>query len=213
MGARRGARLAWRSVLAALLLALAGSAGAAAEHMPIAQRLGVSELRMGLYAHDVPVFNEGAGGVEAGANLAVEAVFQSPGVLRWLLAPRPFAQFSMNTAGETNFGGVGLAWTTPRWRDRIFGEFGLGYVLHDGVTELPSLRSSPDRQRLAEQRVIFGSRDLFRTTFAVGAELSPHWDAALVFEHLSHGQILHVGKNEGLDNFGLRVSYRPAPES
>ncbi len=28
-----------------------------------------------------------------------------------------------------------------------------------------------------------------------------------MYEHLSHGQILGDGRNQGLDNIGLRVSY------
>jgi lipid A 3-O-deacylase len=30
----------------------------------------------------------------------------------------------------------------------------------------------------------------------------------LIYEHLSHGQILGNGRNQGLDTLGLRVAYR-----
>lgn len=186
-------------------LAIIGAAGVAkAENWR--DPWGVDQLRLGVYAHDVDVLNEDAGGVEDGVNVAAEVVLDPIPGADWALKPRPYGQFSWNSAGGTNFGGFGLAWTTPR-ENRVFGEFGVGYVIHDGVTDLPQPASNPTRLRLAQTRVIFGSRDLFRTTFAVGVKLTARLDAALVFEHLSHGQILATGKNEGLDNLGLRLSY------
>ncbi len=186
-------------VLVSALVGLSAAAPAAAGDI-------LEEFRLGVFAHDV-AFNSGSGGVEDGVNIAAEAIFATPSFLEWAGSPEPYAHFSFNTEGETNFGSVGLAWDF-HLSERFFGEFGIGYALHDGVTELPPDPADPDRLRLADTRVIFGSRDVFRTTLAAGFRLTPRWDAALVFEHLSHGQILGDGKNEGLDNLGLRLSYR-----
>jgi lipid A 3-O-deacylase len=55
---------------------------------------------------------------------------------------------------------------------------------------------------------LLGSRDLFRTTFALEREFGPHWGAQLHYEHMSHGQILDQGRNQGLDYVGVRILRR-----
>ncbi len=194
------------AIAAAALAAMAGPAAA------FDRVLGLDEVRLGVLEHDVATFNEDSGGFEDGFNIAAEVVFKSPGPFRYILSPRPYGLFSWNSAGGTNFGGGGLNWTTPAWRDRVFAEAGVGYVLHDGVVELPSDPADPNRIRLAATRVTFGSRDLFRTHLAAGVRLTPRLDAAVVVEHLSHGQILGDDSNQGLDNIGLRLSYRLRPQ-
>lgn len=165
------------------------------------------ELRLGMFGHDLTVGNIGAGGAEDGENLTMEAVLPSPAALRFLGKPRPYAQFSMNSASETNFGGVGLVWQTPRTRGGLFGEFGFGVVVHDGVLDVTDRApSDPYRIETAQNRVLFGSRDLFRSTFALGTPVNSNWDLTAVFEHLSHGQILGSGRNQGLDTVGVRFA-------
>lgn len=166
------------------------------------------ELRLGLMQHDFDALNNGAGGKESGLNISVEALLQSPDFLEVLGSPRPYANFSWNDAGDTNFGGVGLAWQTPAWRDRVFGELDLGVVVHDGVVSIPDDLNNPLRRILDTNRVILGSRELFRSVLGVGYRASDDWDVQVTFEHLSHGQILASGRNEGLDNIGLRFSRR-----
>jgi lipid A 3-O-deacylase len=38
--------------------------------------------------------------------------------------------------------------------------------------------------------------------------LDSPWMVQGYYEHLSHGQILGEGRNQGLDEFGIRVGYR-----
>lgn len=197
----------WRCALIAAAAVLAAGPAAAFDRL-----LGLDELRLGVLKHDIDTFNESSGGFEDGVNVAAEVVFKSPGAFRYILSPRPYGIFSWNSAGDTNFGGGGLVWATPAWRDRLFFEGGVGYVLHDGVVELPEDPASPVRNRLAFTRVTFGSRDLFRTHLAAGVRLTDRLDAAVVFEHLSHGQIIGEDSNQGLDNAGLRLSYRLRPK-
>ncbi|MBL4618074.1 MAG: acyloxyacyl hydrolase [Robiginitomaculum sp.] len=165
----------------------------------------VEEIRLGVLDHDVNVTGNGAGGKEDGVNIAGEIVFASPDFLQWAWSPRPFVNLSVNTHGETSFGGAGLAWQTDIG-NRYFAEFDFGVVYHDGISNLPTDPGDPVRIRLDATRVILGSDLLFRSVLGLGFHVNDQWDASIVFEHLSHGQILAQGRNEGLDNIGIRFS-------
>ncbi len=189
----------WRVVAAwAALCILAPAAARAA---------GLEEVRLNVLVHDVNLTGNGAGGKEGGADIQGELVFTSPGFLAWVGKPRPYLHGSVNTAGETNFGGAGLSWMQD-FSPVFYGEFQFGLEIHDGIVNLPPNPGDPKRIRLDATRVILGSRVLFRPTFVLGVHLSDRLDAAFVFEHMSHGQILARGRNEGLDNLGLRLAYK-----
>ncbi len=167
----------------------------------------LEEARFNVMVHDVNLTGNGAGGKEGGADIQGELVFSSPDFLSWAGSPRPYLNGSLNTSGKTNFGGFGLNWQHD-FTSAIYGELGIGLVIHDGIVRLPTILHDPRRLRLDATRLILGSRVLFRPTFVLGLHLNEKWDAALVFEHLSHGQILASGRNEGLDNLGIRLSYK-----
>jgi len=59
----------------------------------------------------------------------------------------------------------------------------------------------------------FGSRDLFRETFALERGFGEHSALQIYYEHASHGQILNQGRNQGLNNIGLRFVWRFHPNS
>ena len=81
------------------------------------------------------------------------------------------------------------------------------YYLHGkGMPLYPE--GDPRNDPISAETVFFGSRDLFRTSLALNRDLSDRWGAQLMFEHLSHGQILGSGRNQGTDNVGVRVYYR-----
>jgi lipid A 3-O-deacylase len=188
--------------------ALIACGAAAALFVPVSAKAdGLEEVRLNVLVHDVNLTGNGAGGKESGADIQGELVFSSPDFLSWAGKPRPYLNASFNTNGETNFGGAGLAWQY-NFTSHFYGEFDFGLVIHDGIVNLPADPGDPKRIRLDATRVILGSRVLFRPTFVLGLHLSDRWDAALMFEHLSHGQILASGRNEGLDNLGLRLSYK-----
>ena len=52
-----------------------------------------------------------------------------------------------------------------------------------------------------------GSDDLFRTSLALTYDFNEDWAAQLMYEHYSHGQILGNGRNQGMDNIGIRIAY------
>ncbi|MET0183050.1 MAG: acyloxyacyl hydrolase, partial [Caulobacterales bacterium] len=85
---------------------------------------------------------------------------------------------------------------------------GLGYVIHDGEEENPYTPGTPQSTQFADTHVLFGSRDLFRTSLGLTKELGESWSAQLFFSHLSHGNIIGDGHNQGLDQLGVRMGYR-----
>ncbi len=169
----------------------------------------LDEVRAGLMLHNfcVGVHDCTNANKEDGQDIAAEAVFRSPRFLGWAGAPRPHVVVSANTAGETSFAGAGLYWNLPIGRDWAI-EPGLGYVVHTGNEDLPFPRGDPRNGPLSRENLYLGSQDLFRVTLALNRDFSDRWGAQLMYEHLSHGQILGRGRNQGLDNIGLRVRLR-----
>src|SRR5690349_20270685 len=80
----------------------------------------VSEVRLGVLAHDVSFLGTHR---EGGADLNGEILFVSPipnsaitnipPLVRWMLQPRPNIGGDVNTAGATSQLYLGLVWTAP----------------------------------------------------------------------------------------------------
>lgn len=171
-----------------------------------AAEAGVSEVHLGVMAHNIQVIDGKNANKEDGPSIEAQLTFDSPHILHWMGAPRPYVVGSLNTQGDTSFGGFGLEW---RWRFAEGWQLnpGLGYVIHDGELENP-YPPGPQSTAFADQHVLLGSRDLFRTSLGVTREFTEHWSGQLFFSHLSHGQILGHGRNQGLDQLGVRIGYR-----
>lgn len=168
---------------------------------------GVAEVHAGVMAHNICVTNCKNADKEDGPNVEFQVSFDSPEFLNWAFSPQPYVMASVNAAGDTSFGGVGLEWRwdfAPGWAV----EPGLGYVVHDGELENPHPNGSPEAAAFAEEHVQFGSRDLFRTSLALTRDLPGPWEVQVLYEHLSHGQILGEGRNQGIDEIGIRFGYR-----
>lgn len=174
----------------------------------------VAEVRLGVIAFNPDIgINPSNEGQEGGVNLQGEVLFQTPRFLKWkyFFSPEPYILGSVNTAGDTNFGGVGLSWDWQLGRRRLWEfETSFGYVLHDGAIDIPfpDVAGSAENAAFTEDNILFGSRDLFRTTFSVNRHIGERWGVSAVYEHLSHGQIIGSGRNQGSDSFGGRIYYR-----
>jgi lipid A 3-O-deacylase len=161
------------------------------------------EVRFGISAHDL------ADHVEDGPNFTAEILFASPDFLDGLWSPRPFLYGSFNSNGLTNFGTAGLAWDFEIAENIDF-EYTLGLSYNDGVTDIDPTAppGDPNRIRLATTRALMGNEILFYNGIAVDFDMSEEWSLGVFYEHISHGQILASGRNQALDNAGVRVSYR-----
>ncbi len=186
------------------------SAGEAAD----ARLFGIiSELRLGVGYHDVVLGDPTRQKNENGVDINIEALFLRPRwgfldadqtALRILLEPRPHIGGTINTVGDTSHGYFGLT-----WGDGIgigagyeaFSEAFLGFSVHNGTLE--------EDDPLREPEVTdFGSRVLFRLGLDVGYRNVNGHGISVFWEHLSNGNILTDGSNEGLDTIGIRYGYR-----
>jgi lipid A 3-O-deacylase len=180
--------------------------GAALALAPAAEA-GVDEVHVGIMAHNICVTDCKNAGKEEGPNVEFQVSFDSPGFLNWAGAPQPYVVAAVNVTGDTSFGGAGLEW---RW-DFAEGwalEPGVGYVVHDGELTNPFANGTPEAAAFAAEHVQLGSRDLFRTSLGLTRDFEGPWEAELFFSHLSHGQILGEGRNQGMDQLGVRFGYQ-----
>ena len=187
-----------RAVLA-LALAAAGAAQA-------------GEIFAGAYAHGVGTKQSQEGGADVMIGYRTDRTQSLP----WLLKPEFHAMASFNTNVDTHFIVGGVSWPfailgSERWYIRpgiglayTTGEADIGNAFEPGITAAERTR----RQRLAATRIDFGSNVLFEPELALGYKLNDAWKIEASYVHLSNGQILHQGKNQGLDDVGVRVSRR-----
>lgn len=145
------------------------------------------ELFGGLYVHDVnsPLTRSG---FEGGAD--VQLGWRGGRIGPTPLQPYAFA--AVNTAGETNYGAIGLS---AKFGDKLYVRPGLGIAVHTG--------SSQNFQRT--DRIAFGSRVLFEPELGIGARLSDRFSVEASWVHMSHGQ-LFGHQNPGIDNVGVRLN-------
>ena len=168
-----------------LLVALLWAAPAQAE------RHILSEIRGGLYAHDIDFWSFNR---EEGVDVNAELLFVSPALLEPIWSPRPHLGVTLNTAGDTSHAYGGLTWTYDLPRG-FFVDGNLGLSAHNG-----KLDTSDD------ERKSLGSSVLFRLGAALGYNITEKVNVSLQFEHMSNAYL--ADENEGMDNAGIRLGYR-----
>lgn len=184
--AAKGARVRPRQRIGLSVLALIAAGLSASAHAES------REVRIGVLQHDVLHLR----GRENGADIEVQLLGRPMPSLARLGEPRPVAVVAVNSDGETSFAAIGLVWRREVALDWT-AEVQFGYAIHDG--ELDGTTGD---------RLLLGSRDLFRTQFGLDYRLSGSWSAGVQWDHLSHGQILGQGRNQGIDAAGFRLTRR-----
>lgn len=190
---------------------LFGALAAAAALTATPAHAKIEEVRLGAVGNIRSDHGDIVEGKEEGANIEIELVSSSPDFLNIIGSPRPYAMASINTDNGVSFGGVGVLW---RWEfaDGWAFEPGFGYIIHDGELDNPFPGTSAEGIAFEEEHQLLGSRDLFRSSFALEREFGDRAAVQLYWQHMSHGQILDEGRNQGLDYVGLRFLYRFDPD-
>jgi lipid A 3-O-deacylase len=182
-------------------LALIALAAIAAAPAAVAQ---VDSVRVGVMAHNICVADCKNANKESPVNIEGEVRFASPDFLKVIWSPHPYVMASVNTGGDTSFIAAGLEYDWQFAKGWHF-EPGFGYSIHDGALNNKYANGTPQAAAYFNDHVLLGSRDLFRTNLSLTWDISDTWSMQGVYEHLSHGQILGHGRNQGLDEAGLRL--------
>jgi lipid A 3-O-deacylase len=172
-------------------LALALAAMGAAAPAEAAGSGPISELRLGVMAHDQGIFSSNK---EDGVDINAEALFTDLGWLGEKIALRPHIGGMINTNGNTSYGYFGLTATAPIGR-LFFAEFSVGGAVHSGNLHDNEIG-----------RKDLGCRVLFRESLSFGVNIDEHNSIAAVADHISNANL--CDKNEGLETVGVRYAYR-----
>jgi hypothetical protein len=178
-----------RAIACAALLAL-GAAAAVPAPVAAWAPTPVSEVRVGVLAHDVGPFSARK---EEGADINVEVLFKD---LAWFkkFGVRPHIGGSINTSNDTSQAYFGLTGTAPIGR-RLFFELSLGGAVHNGNKNVGEIG-----------RKDLGCRVLFRESVAGGVYLGKHATLSVMLDHISDANLCE--KNEGLESVGVRYGWR-----
>ena len=106
---------------------------------------------------------------------------------------QPYAFAALNTAGNTNYGAVGIS---AKFGDKLYVRPGLGLAVHTG--------SAGNFQRT--DKIAFGSRILFEPELGIGVRVNDRVSVEASWVHMSHAQ-LFGHQNPGIDNVGVRVNF------
>ncbi len=158
---------------------------------PAPQTGFVSEVRLGVLAHDIGplVVNN-----ESGIDINGEVLFNIDVELFEDTELRPHLGFSANTAGDTSqvYAGATLTWFPD---ENFFLEAGGGGAVHDGETE-----------PVAADKKALGCSVLFRGVLGAGVLLGDNHTFSLHYDHISNAFL--CDHNEGLETVGVRYGYR-----
>jgi len=193
---------------AALGAAIALAAGAAQ----------AGELLVGAYAHDAAflgdAFGVGSAGRESGADLHLGLRSERIEALGLIGKPQAHAFVSVNSEGTSNFVAAGLSWPIDLTHS-FYLRPGIGLAVTDGETGLPPVNAPgltpaeiQRRLHLYNTRIDFGSSLLFEPEIGLGYRFDDRWSAELSWVHISNGEVFHHGKNQGMDDAGLRIARR-----
>lgn len=151
----------------------------------------ISEISIGALIHDEGPFSNSK---EDGYDGHIEIRFASPKFLDLIWSPEPHIGANINSEGDTSQVFAGLSYEWNLWKG-LFAGLSVGGAYHDGETD----SGAADKKDL-------GCHLLFRESFTLGWQLTEHHKIAAIFDHISNAKICDY--NEGLENIGLRYSYR-----
>jgi hypothetical protein len=152
----------------------------------------LSDIRVGILAHDVPIWSRSRS--EGGVGFNTEFIFVWPNYELWAGMVHSNLGITLNSQGDTSKIYSGFLWEYL-WPSGMFLNLGLGLAVHDGKLET----NDNNRKEL-------GSRILFRIPVEIGFLFTEHHGLSIMFDHVSNAYVAEP--NEGLDNIGIRYTYR-----
>jgi lipid A 3-O-deacylase len=150
------------------------------------------EIIGGVYAHDVDTFFTIAG-VEDGVDFQLG--WRGDRIGKTRLQPYMFA--AVNSSGNTNYAAAGVS---MKFGNKFFIRPGVGLAVHTG--------SARNFQDDSNDELEFGSRILFEPELGIGARINDRTTIEASWVHMSNAQIFDRDQNPGIDNFGIRLSFK-----
>jgi hypothetical protein len=166
-----------------LLATLAGLVASSPAH--------AGELFGGAYAHDI-----GTSFSRSGPEGGIDMQFGWRGGRIGRTPLQPYAFLSVNSAGDTHYGAIGLS---AKFGNRIFVRPGLGIAVHTG--------SAANHFDPANDDIEFGSRILFEPELGLGARMTDRLSIEASWVHMSHAH-LFGRQNSGINNLGVRLTWQ-----
>ncbi len=162
----------------------------------------IEEVRIGAFAHNIGGGKNG--GKEKGPDVALQVGFSKLESWTWVGSPEPIVTLNLNTRSETSFVAVGFNWDFAI-NDKWAFSPSFGYAIHNADPLMNPYQpwQSSERRAWDLNEIEFNSRDQFWTSLAFERKLDEKSSLYVAFEHLSHGQILGEGQNQGLSNIGV----------
>lgn len=164
------------------------------------------DIRLGIVAHNIKLGSSSSQSNEQGANIEAEIIGGRIDSLSWLGGPRPYLMGSLNTDGDTSFGGAGFYWRIP-FAGHWTLEPGFGAVIHDGALKNPFDQQDGRAKDYAHAHQLLGTRYLFRDSIAIDRDIGAGRTFGVAFEHLSNGGSAFGHKdNQSLNDLGVRLT-------
>jgi len=164
----------------------------------------VDSTRLGLMYHNFCISDCKNANKESPVNVDGELRFGGLSFLSWIGSPHPYVMASINTGGDTSFAATGIEYDWKFFQRWHF-EPGFGLAIHDGALNNKYPSGTQAAVDYASDHVLLGSRFLFRTNIVFTRDFNDKLGLQGIYEHLSNGQILGHGRNQGLDEIGLRL--------
>lgn len=161
----------------------------------------ISEVRVGLLAHDVPITSTH---VESGVDFNIELLSKRlpkienlPKIIAGLLSPWLHLGGSINSDNNTHKAYWGFTWNVNLGESYFF-QVALGGVGHSGFRN--------DRPAaLRTSRKSLGCTFMFREALELGVRLTERLSTSVMLDHISNVGL--CPKNAGLDTIGSRLSW------
>lgn len=150
------------------------------------------ELFGGVHVHDVKTPLDAAG-IESGIDFSLGYRASTIGHV-WSAKLQPYIFAAVNSAGNTNYGAIGMSARFPLGSHFYFRP-GLGVAVHTGSAG----------KYYRTDKIAFGSRVLFEPEVALGTQISKRVSVEASWVHMSHGQLFGQ-ENPGIDNLGMRIN-------
>ena len=191
-------------VLAVFTAGAAANADELESGTPVPPASFVSEVRAGLFAHDMYwywlPYDFSLYHFDQIQDVNLEVLFRLPDadVVRWLGSPKVNAGATINLNGLESAAHLALTWHVPVGETPVFLEASIGGGIHNGLVD-GTFKGSGQLRPL-------GSRVLFYSSAGIGVDFSDKFYGLLSYEHYSNAGL--ASQNYGLSNMGIKFGMK-----